>query len=189
MGLPLGSAACAGTSLEIWPEFPSTLHEFWLYAANAAVQRGVQLPDFMRPVSGLEGVRERIAAWGRAREIQRWKRTLDRLGHAAAGPVAAPPRASMTCGWSSNRRRPASRCNVRGPRTSNRSSTGSSTAYGANMSRASWSWPRGRSCFGSFSLRRALWPGHDGSLLRALHLVSRAILGRILRAPVLESRR
>jgi hypothetical protein len=89
MGLPLGTGNMNWTPLEIWPAFPPTLLEFWLYVANTAVERGGQLPDFMRPVTDLEVVRERIAAWRRAREIQQWKQTFDRLGVAAANPAAA----------------------------------------------------------------------------------------------------
>ena len=89
IGLPLGPGSLDWTPLEIWPAFPSTLPEFWLYVANTAVERGVQFPDFMRPVTELQGVRQRIAAWRRAREIQQWKQTLDELGLAAAAPAAA----------------------------------------------------------------------------------------------------
>jgi len=86
MGLPLGPGNLIWTPLEIWPAFPSTVAEFWVYVANAAVERGVLFPEFMRPVTDLDPMRERIGAWRRGREVQRWKQTLDRLGLAAAAP-------------------------------------------------------------------------------------------------------
>jgi hypothetical protein len=89
MGVPLGLGNLNWAPLEIWPAFPPTLLEFWLYVANYAVEHGAQFPDFMRAVTDLQIVRERIAAWRRAREIQQWKQTLDRLGLAAATPAAA----------------------------------------------------------------------------------------------------
>jgi hypothetical protein len=89
IGLPLGPGSLDWTALEIWPAFPSTLPEFWLYLANTAVERGVQFPDFMRPVTDLESVRQGLAAWRRARAIQQWKQTLDQLGLAAVTPAAA----------------------------------------------------------------------------------------------------
>jgi len=88
MGLALGSGNMNWAALEIWPAFPQTLLEFWLYVANAAVERGLQFPEFMRSLTNLEPVRERLATWRRVREIQQWKQTLERLGVAAA--TAAP---------------------------------------------------------------------------------------------------
>ncbi|MGO8678382.1 MAG: DEAD/DEAH box helicase [Limisphaerales bacterium] len=88
MGLPL-AAGLNWAPLEIWPSFPPTLLDFWLYVANAAVERGVHFPEFMESVTDLRAVQERITGWRRAREIQHWKQTLDRLGLAADTPAAA----------------------------------------------------------------------------------------------------
>ena len=187
MGLPLGPGAFAGTPIEIWPEFPSTLHEFWLYAANAAVQRGVQLPDFMRPVSGLEGVRERIAAWGRAREIQQWKRTLDRLGHAAAGPVAA---AQGQYDLRLVIEPEAARLQVQRP--------GAKDFQSLEHRQFNRLWSQHEQgqlelAPGAELLWQLLCGGPYGQAMMEVYyerytLSTRAILGRILRAPVLESR-
>jgi len=64
-------------ALHIWPVFPTNQHEFWLYVANAAQEKGMAVPDFMLPVTDLAPIRERITKWRRSQEIQNWKYKLD----------------------------------------------------------------------------------------------------------------
>jgi hypothetical protein len=80
MGLRLGGHGW--NALQIWPAFPANQHEFWLYVANAAKQHEVAIPEFMAPVTELDGVRHRLARWQRAREVEHWKQAL---GKASSG--------------------------------------------------------------------------------------------------------
>lgn len=86
LGLPLGGYGW--DALHIWPSFPTTERSFWLYVANAAVEHGVALPDFMQPVSDLGEIQEQLIHWRRSREIERWKQTL---GNAQRWPSSAAP--------------------------------------------------------------------------------------------------
>ena len=141
----------------------------------------------MRPVSGLEGVRERIAAWGRAREIQQWKRTLDRLGHAAAGPVAA---AQGQYDLRLVIEPEAARLQVQRP--------GAKDFQSLEHRQFNRLWSQHEQgqlelAPGAELLWQLLCGGPYGQAMMEVYyerytLVSRAILGRILRAPVLESR-
>ncbi len=88
MGLPLQQGV-DWNLLEIWPAFPATLHEFWLYVANAALEHSVSIPDFMEPVTDLGAVKARLAAWRRGRQIQKWKRFLADYLPALAATAAA----------------------------------------------------------------------------------------------------
>ncbi len=63
-------------ALQIWPSFPETLRDFWLYVAYAAAQQKVVLPEFMLPVTNLDEVRAHLQRWQRAKEIERWKQAL-----------------------------------------------------------------------------------------------------------------
>ncbi len=63
----------------IWPSFPETEQEFWLYLANAVQEAGGAIPDFMAPVTDLRIIQPRLARWRRSLEIQRWKQTLSNL--------------------------------------------------------------------------------------------------------------
>jgi len=74
IGLPLKGGRWEG--LEVWPSFPETEQDFWLYAALAAQQQGAAIPVFMEPLTQLELVREKLARWHRQREIERWEQTL-----------------------------------------------------------------------------------------------------------------
>jgi len=67
--------------LRIWPSFPQTEKEFWLYLAHYATEQHWAIPDFLEPLSGLDEIRERIRRWQRAKEIEAWKGTLLNLGN------------------------------------------------------------------------------------------------------------
>jgi hypothetical protein len=64
---------------EIWPSFPETEYEFWLYVANAMQEQGHRFPGFMQPITNLAEIKPRLAAWRRAIEIAAWKDKLSRL--------------------------------------------------------------------------------------------------------------
>ena len=77
LGLSLGGQPW--DALEIWPSFPASEEEFWQYVANAAQEHGVALPKFLADITDLAPVRERIARWRRAREVDQWRQVLDRV--------------------------------------------------------------------------------------------------------------
>ena len=62
--------------LKIWPVFPTSLRQFWLYIANATVERRANLPDFMLAVTHFEEIADQLRQWKRLEEVERWKRTL-----------------------------------------------------------------------------------------------------------------
>ena len=71
------------TKLVLFPTPPQDLEELWQYAALYADENNLAIPDFLKPVTNLELVRGRAAAFRRDREVQRWK-TL--LGNLQLGP-------------------------------------------------------------------------------------------------------
>ncbi|MBI5385112.1 MAG: DEAD/DEAH box helicase [Verrucomicrobia bacterium] len=74
LGLYLGGYGW--DALHIWPSFPETEHEFWLYIANTAHERRVPIPEFMRPLTDLTVIQDRLARWRRAQEVERWRNLL-----------------------------------------------------------------------------------------------------------------
>jgi SNF2-related domain/Helicase conserved C-terminal domain len=78
MGLPL-KGGYGWDGLKIWPEPPRGEHEFWLYVANAAHERGVPIPPFMEEITDLREIQERITRWQRTCQIENWKQTLANL--------------------------------------------------------------------------------------------------------------
>ena len=85
--------AWAGNSwntVSVWPAFPENEFEFWLYVANAILEQGFAIPEFMAPVTELELVRQKIALWHRSREIDKWKELLERANDHAYQLAAAP---------------------------------------------------------------------------------------------------
>jgi hypothetical protein len=85
MGLRLGGYGW--DALQIWPTLPENDYLFWLYVANAAQQRQVQIPEFMQPITDLSAIQDRLARWERERQIQRWKEKLGSL-HLPSAPPA-----------------------------------------------------------------------------------------------------
>lgn len=70
--------------LDLWPTPPKDELEFWNHLALAAEERELPWPEFLRPLTQLEPLRERIQAWRRGRDVERW-RTL--LGNLQIGPA------------------------------------------------------------------------------------------------------
>jgi hypothetical protein len=77
MGLRLGGYGWDG--LKIWPAFPATEHEFWLYVAHAAREHNVSIPEFMLPVTDFAPIEERLKKWQRDTDIQKWEAALARM--------------------------------------------------------------------------------------------------------------
>jgi hypothetical protein len=76
LGLSLGGYSWE--PLKIWPAFPKDEHEFWLYVAHAARERGVRPPAWMAAVTDLSLIADKLAQWVRSKEIQKWRDLLSR---------------------------------------------------------------------------------------------------------------
>ncbi len=92
LGLALGTNSWG--AVKIWPSFPKSLRQFWLYVAYAASQQGVSIPKFLEPVTDFNEIEEGLRRWQRAKEIERWKSALAQTH--SVQPVSlrssAPPR-------------------------------------------------------------------------------------------------
>lgn len=74
LGIPLGTFGW--TVPKLWPAFPKSEHEFWLYLANFLKEQKLGIPEFMEPVTDLSVIADRLARWRRAGEIEKWKQTF-----------------------------------------------------------------------------------------------------------------
>lgn len=75
--------------IKIWPSFPQSQHEFWLYIANAALESGATIPEFLEPITDLEQIKENLEQWRRGEEVARWKTML---GNASVEHANSPVR-------------------------------------------------------------------------------------------------
>ena len=93
MGLPIREPAWG--SMQIWPTFPETEYEFWLYVANTLVERGLEIPELLQPITDLGQIDDRLARWRRALEVQKWTQNLEHFSNitapAPAGEAPAGP--------------------------------------------------------------------------------------------------
>lgn len=74
--------------LSIWPHFPETEYDFWLYIANAAEENGVPYPLFLKPVSDVAEIRKRLTLWRREQAIKRWKDKLVQAAEKGGGTAS-----------------------------------------------------------------------------------------------------
>ena len=77
LGFPIGSYSW--TAPKLWPAYPASEHEFWLYLANFIQEHKIAIPEFLRPVTDLSLIAERLARWRRAGEVEKWKKTFGSL--------------------------------------------------------------------------------------------------------------
>lgn len=59
-------------ALELWPEPPHNILEFWNYIAYAFTKKRIAYPEFMNAVTDLGKVQKRISAWEREKEAGAW---------------------------------------------------------------------------------------------------------------------
>jgi hypothetical protein len=77
--------------VDLWPSFPKDEAEFWNYLALYSEEHHKPIPEFLRPVTDLDAVRDRMRRYQRAQEIQLWAQQLSNLGPATAtGEDEAP---------------------------------------------------------------------------------------------------
>ncbi len=86
LGLPLHGNGWE--IVKIWPSFPESQHEFWLYVANAAMESGGDIPKFLEPITDLAPVKERLEHWRRGQEVSRWKNMLGNVSIEHVGAAA-----------------------------------------------------------------------------------------------------
>ena len=74
--------------VRVWPRRPKDDYEFWLYVANAALEKGEKIPRFMEPVTDLTLIQKQLAAARREEAIDQWTKQLSifRENTVAAGP-------------------------------------------------------------------------------------------------------
>lgn len=62
--------------LELWPESPATMREFWDYVAFALDERGLSIPAFLRRTTDLAKIRERLQEWKQASTVPQWQERI-----------------------------------------------------------------------------------------------------------------
>ncbi len=83
----LGLGFGAAPAFEGWwtpANAPASLLEFWQYLAHYAERNGHDIPAFMRPITDTSAVRDRIDAFERKRDVERWKSLF---AEARTGPL------------------------------------------------------------------------------------------------------
>ncbi len=65
--------------LDLWPSLPKDELEFWRYLALAAEDRDLKWPEFLRPITELAELQQRVLAWRRTRDVERWRNLLNNL--------------------------------------------------------------------------------------------------------------
>ena len=78
-------------ALELWPNTPRNILEFWNYIAYAFTKKRISYPEFMNVVTDLEKVQRRISEWEREKEVGTW---YDRIQSVNERPPQ-PPRHPM----------------------------------------------------------------------------------------------
>ncbi|MCQ2366428.1 MAG: DEAD/DEAH box helicase [Akkermansia sp.] len=73
--------------LELWPEPPHNILEFWNYIAYAFNKKRIAYPEFMNAVTDLGAVQKRISAWEREKEAGAW---CDRIRSVNERPPQPP---------------------------------------------------------------------------------------------------
>jgi hypothetical protein len=66
-------------ALKIWPAFPPSPYEFWLYVAHTAQEHNLRIPEFILPISDFGPIEARLKKWRRALEVEKWEKTLNQL--------------------------------------------------------------------------------------------------------------
>jgi hypothetical protein len=74
--------------LDLWPKPPGDITDFWNYVAYAFSKKSLTFPDFMEPVTDIDGMRERMKVWEREQEITQW---VDRFDGIRSAPPAPEP--------------------------------------------------------------------------------------------------
>ena len=77
-------------ALELWPQAPRNILEFWNYIAYAFTKKRISYPEFMNVVTDLEKVQRRIAEWEREKEVGCWYDRIQRVNERPPQPPRHP---------------------------------------------------------------------------------------------------
>lgn len=66
--------------INIWPEPPRDIVEFWNYIAAEFEKKKLPTPKFMEAISNREQTKEQMEEWERQREAEAWQSRMDRVG-------------------------------------------------------------------------------------------------------------
>ncbi|MEM0896269.1 MAG: DEAD/DEAH box helicase, partial [Verrucomicrobiota bacterium] len=74
--------------LKLWPTPPEDIVEFWNYIAYAFDKKGLRPPEFLRPVTDLDAIRQKLQSWEDERKIGEWEDRMSELN--AEAPAQLP---------------------------------------------------------------------------------------------------
>lgn len=74
--------------LQLWPQPPRSLREFWQYVALALQQRGLVPPLFLKQITDLSALRQRLRHWQTESGVPLWRERINRLLEARPNPLA-----------------------------------------------------------------------------------------------------
>jgi hypothetical protein len=66
--------------IQLWPEPPRDIVEFWNYVAAAFEKKKLPTPKFMEAISNKEQTKEQMQEWERQRDIEAWQARMERVG-------------------------------------------------------------------------------------------------------------
>ncbi len=76
--------------LQLWPQPPANVVEFWNYLAYNFDKRGLRWPEFLNAVTDLDQVRRRLEAWEQDRLQGLWRKRFQKFGRRDARPECVP---------------------------------------------------------------------------------------------------
>ena len=77
-------------ALELWPQPPRNILEFWNYIAYAFTKKRISYPEFMNVVTDLKKVQQRISEWEREKEVGCWYDRIQRVNERPPQPPRQP---------------------------------------------------------------------------------------------------
>lgn len=77
-------------ALDLWPQPPRNIEEFWNYIAYAFAKKNIKYPDFMNVITDLEKVQNRISAWEREKEVGTWYDRIQSVNELPPQPPRHP---------------------------------------------------------------------------------------------------
>ena len=79
--------------LNLWKDFPAGYHLFWQHLAWEFRRRKIAIPAFMRPITDLRLIEEKMQQWERHKQVQNWRESLRTM--ALTGEQARPTKVEL----------------------------------------------------------------------------------------------
>ena len=76
--------------ITLWHEAPKDDFELWLYLVHLLQSRRIEVLDFLKPVSDLEPIRDKLQAWERSKAVSEWTTIFEE----SRRPIGVQPRDS-----------------------------------------------------------------------------------------------